>query len=348
MYYVLSLLKRRPFSSSASLYSSSLLFNPSPDSTTDTILSANIMHQRMLSCISRDSSSQIREKMNGLMAYPWYNPTFTGKNYAFPTVIHTELKKLVEKMKGKGVDTNFGKPSILGKPPLKPIKNQPVVRQPTAFKSERSSFTKNRFASQVVEKMLLQNQSLHTLGLNVDSSNDGTDEPSLSHTSTYANIVHSDRVKNKFASAQGLEDVLENGPYMIRNVPIVLKKWSPNVSLSKEDFTKGWGCFARALIELDATCGLKDKLVVAIPMSEECEMEDKQRGKPFTKKKTSKCGNWESQGKRQGSRFNKSTNGSYRPVVKSTSSTPISNPFSALEEDNGNFIDDLVDEKETM
>ncbi|GKB23839.1 hypothetical protein Tco_0863240 [Tanacetum coccineum] len=196
---------RMPFSSSASLYSPSLLFNPSPDSTTDTILSANIMHQRMLPCISRDSSSQIRDKMNGLMGYPWYNPTFTGKNYAFPTcqeqiqngkvwkqqesssfrneneqyfviqdlkaqlqdknIAISELKKLVEKMKGKGVDTNFGKPSILGKPPLKPIRNQPVVRQPTAFKSERSSFTKNRFASQVVEKMLLQNQSLHTLGL---------------------------------------------------------------------------------------------------------------------------------------------------------------------------------------
>ncbi|GJZ49103.1 hypothetical protein Tco_0603293 [Tanacetum coccineum] len=30
--------------------------------------------------------------------------------------------------------------------------NQPVVRQRTAFKSERSSFSKNQFASQVVEK----------------------------------------------------------------------------------------------------------------------------------------------------------------------------------------------------
>ncbi|GJX85898.1 reverse transcriptase domain-containing protein [Tanacetum coccineum] len=64
----------------------------------------------------------------------------------------SELKKLVEKMKGKGVDTNFGKPSILGKPPLQPLRNQPVVIQPTAFKSERSSFSKHWFASQVVEK----------------------------------------------------------------------------------------------------------------------------------------------------------------------------------------------------
>ncbi|GJW62746.1 hypothetical protein Tco_0112081 [Tanacetum coccineum] len=48
----------------------------------------------------------------------------------------SELKKLIEKLKGKGVDTNFEQPSILGKPPVQPIKNQPVVKQP----SMKSSF----------------------------------------------------------------------------------------------------------------------------------------------------------------------------------------------------------------
>ncbi|GJS39409.1 hypothetical protein Tco_0564452 [Tanacetum coccineum] len=33
-------------------------------------------------------------------------------------IVISELEELIEKMKGKGVDTNFGKPSILGKPPL--------------------------------------------------------------------------------------------------------------------------------------------------------------------------------------------------------------------------------------
>ncbi|GJY05263.1 hypothetical protein Tco_0371203 [Tanacetum coccineum] len=61
----------------------------------------------------------------------------------------SELKKLIEKIKGKGVDTNFEKQSILGKPPLQPIRNQPVVRQPTAYKSERSQLPRHRFASQV-------------------------------------------------------------------------------------------------------------------------------------------------------------------------------------------------------
>ncbi|GJZ15711.1 hypothetical protein Tco_0551388 [Tanacetum coccineum] len=62
------------------------------------------------------------------------------------------MRESWNKMKGKGVHTNFRKPLILGKPPLQPIRNQPVIRQPTAFKSERSSFSKNWFASQVVKK----------------------------------------------------------------------------------------------------------------------------------------------------------------------------------------------------
>ncbi|GJS04334.1 hypothetical protein Tco_0320842, partial [Tanacetum coccineum] len=43
----------------------------------------------------------------------------------------------------------FEKSSILGKPALQPRRNQSVVRQPTAFKSERPSLSKQRFASQV-------------------------------------------------------------------------------------------------------------------------------------------------------------------------------------------------------
>ncbi|GJX00472.1 hypothetical protein Tco_0184385 [Tanacetum coccineum] len=38
----------------------------------------------------------------------------------------SKLKKLIKKMKGKDVDTTFEKPSILGKPPLQAIRNQPV------------------------------------------------------------------------------------------------------------------------------------------------------------------------------------------------------------------------------
>ncbi|GKA14615.1 hypothetical protein Tco_0694261, partial [Tanacetum coccineum] len=37
----------------------------------------------------------------------------------------------------------------MGKPPLQPIRNQPVVRQPTAYKTKRSQLPRHRFASQV-------------------------------------------------------------------------------------------------------------------------------------------------------------------------------------------------------
>nr|GEX06516.1 hypothetical protein [Tanacetum cinerariifolium] len=43
----------------------------------------------------------------------------------------------------------IAKPSILGKPLLQPLRNQSVVRQPTAFRYERPKFLKPQFASQV-------------------------------------------------------------------------------------------------------------------------------------------------------------------------------------------------------
>ncbi|GJU66740.1 retrovirus-related pol polyprotein from transposon TNT 1-94 [Tanacetum coccineum] len=42
----------------------------------------------------------------------------------------------------------------------------------------------------------------------------------------------------KFSSFQGLEHVLEKGPWLIRNVPLILTKWSPNMTLSKDEVTR--------------------------------------------------------------------------------------------------------------
>ncbi|GJV04453.1 hypothetical protein Tco_1338022 [Tanacetum coccineum] len=59
------------------------------------------------------------------------------------------LKNELRKLSGNSVNTKFAKQSILGKPVLQPHRNQSVVRQPTAFKSERPRISKPRFASQV-------------------------------------------------------------------------------------------------------------------------------------------------------------------------------------------------------
>ncbi|GJU98494.1 hypothetical protein Tco_1327765 [Tanacetum coccineum] len=59
------------------------------------------------------------------------------------------LKNEFRKLKGTSMDTKFAKPSMLGKLILHSLINQSVVRQPTAFKSERLRISKPRFASQV-------------------------------------------------------------------------------------------------------------------------------------------------------------------------------------------------------
>ncbi|GJZ51072.1 hypothetical protein Tco_0605587, partial [Tanacetum coccineum] len=61
----------------------------------------------------------------------------------------TALKNELRKLKGNSMDTKFIKPSVLGKPVLQPLRNQSVVRQPNAFKSERPKISKLRFSSQV-------------------------------------------------------------------------------------------------------------------------------------------------------------------------------------------------------
>ncbi|GKD84557.1 zinc knuckle CX2CX4HX4C containing protein, partial [Tanacetum coccineum] len=42
----------------------------------------------------------------------------------------------------------------------------------------------------------------------------------------------------KFDSRAGLDAVLERGPWMIHNSLIILKKWSVNTSLQKEEMTR--------------------------------------------------------------------------------------------------------------
>ncbi|GJR00706.1 hypothetical protein Tco_0523690 [Tanacetum coccineum] len=59
------------------------------------------------------------------------------------------LKNELKKLTGNSMNTKFEKSSILGKPVLQPHRNQSVVRQPTAFKSERPRISKPQFASQV-------------------------------------------------------------------------------------------------------------------------------------------------------------------------------------------------------
>ncbi|GKB56104.1 hypothetical protein Tco_0912290 [Tanacetum coccineum] len=54
------------------------------------------------------------------------------------------LKNELRKSKGNSVDTKFVKPLVLGKLVLQPLKNQSVVKQPTASKSKSPKISKPR------------------------------------------------------------------------------------------------------------------------------------------------------------------------------------------------------------
>ncbi|GJS44128.1 DNA-directed DNA polymerase [Tanacetum coccineum] len=48
-----------------------------------------------------------------------------------------------------------------------------------------------------------------------------------------------ENVKNKYAnSLDGLDRVLERGPWIILNTPLILNRWTPNVSLKRDEVTK--------------------------------------------------------------------------------------------------------------
>lgn len=42
----------------------------------------------------------------------------------------------------------------------------------------------------------------------------------------------------KFATKEGMDRVLERGPWIIRNLPIILNKWTPTLSLNKNEVNK--------------------------------------------------------------------------------------------------------------
>nr|GEU40830.1 hypothetical protein [Tanacetum cinerariifolium] len=74
----------------------------------------------------------------------------------------------------------------------------------------------------------------------------------------------------KFNTRVGLEAVLEGGPWLIRKSSIILKKWSMDTRLLKEELTRipVWvklSSFARCLIEVNFEVDLVDVVTIGIP-----------------------------------------------------------------------------------
>ncbi|GKC92260.1 hypothetical protein Tco_1157702, partial [Tanacetum coccineum] len=134
------------------------------------------------------------------------------------------LKNELRKLTGNSVNTKFAKPSILGKPVLHPHRNQFVVRQPTAFKSERPKISKERFASQVdVSNDLSKPITTHYLPKRRESA------PAKPHymiatSSSRQNVVHT--AEKTDSSHQGLEFLFS---------PLIEEYYTPTHSQAEEN-----------------------------------------------------------------------------------------------------------------
>ncbi|GKA39816.1 putative reverse transcriptase domain-containing protein [Tanacetum coccineum] len=65
----------------------------------------------------------------------------------------------------------------------------------------------------------------------------------------------------KFDTKSGMDQVIERGPWLICNTPLILNKWAPNILLKPGE---GRISFARALIEIHANLELKKEVRMAI------------------------------------------------------------------------------------
>ncbi|GJT82795.1 hypothetical protein Tco_1057137 [Tanacetum coccineum] len=78
----------------------------------------------------------------------------------------------------------------------------------------------------------------------------------------------------KFKSSKGLDDNMENGPWMIRNSPIILKKWSMDTRLCKEELTRilVWVKIHDVPIQVFSEDGLSIIASQLAPRCDECKI----------------------------------------------------------------------------
>ncbi|GJX31888.1 hypothetical protein Tco_0241743 [Tanacetum coccineum] len=118
----------------------------------------------------KDPSAEIYENGGVTAKTIEHTTSLIAKNDEFKAQLHEKgfaiaaLKNELRKLSGNSVNTKFEKSSILRKPVLQPHRNQSVVRQQTAFKSERPRISKPWFASQVdVNNNLSKSVTTHYL-----------------------------------------------------------------------------------------------------------------------------------------------------------------------------------------
>ncbi|GJR76090.1 zinc knuckle CX2CX4HX4C containing protein [Tanacetum coccineum] len=88
--------------------------------------------------------------------------------------------------------------------------------------------------------------------------------------------LHENFFMFQFNTKEGMEKVMEDGPWLIRFKPLFLNIWTPNTDLKKDVIKSaplwvklhhGRNTYARALFEFSADEELKESIVIAIPLT---------------------------------------------------------------------------------
>nr|GEW65608.1 hypothetical protein [Tanacetum cinerariifolium] len=116
--------------------------------------------------------------------------------------------------------------------------NDTSVSNPMTLTSTNDALTNTSHAHDVIRPEMV-NPSVNLGDFYEVSSSDGTKEngnPNVtSRVSTDKNmLVNGEHVNMENGLVALVNEVLEQGPWLIRNIPLILTKWTPNLTLSKE------------------------------------------------------------------------------------------------------------------
>ncbi|GJU14385.1 hypothetical protein Tco_1142351 [Tanacetum coccineum] len=153
------------------------------------------------------------------------------------------LKNDLRKLKGNSVDTKFAKTSVLGKLVLQSLRNQSVVRQPNAFKSERHQMSKQRFASQVdVNNNLSRPVTQHYLPNRRESVIAKPDHMIVSSESRNSSKNMPRFSSNDMVHNHYLDEARKKTPERDRNSKTTVPKADPSKSSSSFSYSKQFVC----------------------------------------------------------------------------------------------------------
>ncbi|GJZ04464.1 hypothetical protein Tco_0537739 [Tanacetum coccineum] len=113
------------------------------DESLDRIKRLENENERLLRAVTRAQTKLITDSLQEKLNDTIY------KNATLRAQLLTKFYEQQNEVKGTSANTRFSKPSILEKPPFQFLRNQSVVRQPTAFQSEWPKFPKNQFIPKV-------------------------------------------------------------------------------------------------------------------------------------------------------------------------------------------------------